>query len=665
MSCDGLFIRLLKFKGGVLILLMLVMASLVSRGQEPVVRSKEKVMINGKTYYIHVVKKGETLYSISRAYQVTQKQIEEMNPAVRDGLKTDMSLRIPVVSGAYYDPVPGEYLLHRIGVNETAYSIARKYAVTADDIIRANPGLDIHALAIGENIRIPRKTGAPPVQRVDSVSGGYLYHWTSQKETLYSLARKYSVTVDMIREANGGLPGGLKSGAVIRIPLAVTGEPVSAEQTVETVAEPPPDSPVVIRTGEQGYNLTGICDSLLHEGFSQRLNVALMLPFYLDENAKRTVVDSTQLNEKGDRIYKVINRPADWIFPRTLNYLEFYEGALLAIDSMAQRGLSVNLHVFDTRRDSLTVMKLVRNGTLEDMDLIIGPVFTSDPSTLPVVADYARMRRIPIVSPLSPNPEILRFNPYIFQVQPSRNTEIQKAAEYLSGHLDKNLILVYSDDTTNRNMVDYFRKNLRYQASDFGLPGVVSMKEVEYNQLRPLTDSTNILMQPMVTDRQNMVIILSYDEGFVSKVLANLNTMAGKYPISVFGFSNWLQFENIELDYFYTLKIQVITNHFVDYEHKETRNFLRKYRKKYYTEPAQNSAAWDGYDIFLYFLTAIQKYGRDFSYCIRYHKMPLIHMEMQFKRKYFFDGFENDSFFVVSFEPGWKMKKTSVSATRY
>ena len=64
--------------------------------QEPIERSSQTTKIGGKEYYLHHVKAGQTLYGLSKAYNVTIEEIEAFNPEVKDGLKTGHVLGIPV-----------------------------------------------------------------------------------------------------------------------------------------------------------------------------------------------------------------------------------------------------------------------------------------------------------------------------------------------------------------------------------------------------------------------------------------------------------------------------------------------------------------------------------------------------------------------------------------
>ena len=68
-----------------------------------VTKSNTIVFINGKKYYVHTVKSGDTLYSMAKAYGVSEEAIKECNPTVADGLKLDQSIKVPVADNAAAD----------------------------------------------------------------------------------------------------------------------------------------------------------------------------------------------------------------------------------------------------------------------------------------------------------------------------------------------------------------------------------------------------------------------------------------------------------------------------------------------------------------------------------------------------------------------------------
>ncbi len=136
--------------------------------QVPVERSKDKIVISGVTYYLHIVKKGETIYSISKAYGITSEELTRENPPALNGLKEGQSLRIPEKIG---DRNPfttnsfcsqaardeSRFIYHRLQPGETIYFLSKKYSVSENEIIQSNPGIDINKLPLGYEIAIPRK----------------------------------------------------------------------------------------------------------------------------------------------------------------------------------------------------------------------------------------------------------------------------------------------------------------------------------------------------------------------------------------------------------------------------------------------------------------------------------------------------------------------------
>ncbi len=117
------------------------------------------VFINGKKYYVHTVKSGETLYSIAKAYKVDEKVIKEHNPNVADGLRIDQTVKIPVPEQVRADARAErkrkrEFLSHKIKAGETLYAIARDYNISVATLREDNPSVDPRSLTIGDALWI-------------------------------------------------------------------------------------------------------------------------------------------------------------------------------------------------------------------------------------------------------------------------------------------------------------------------------------------------------------------------------------------------------------------------------------------------------------------------------------------------------------------------------
>ncbi|MEG1585517.1 MAG: LysM peptidoglycan-binding domain-containing protein, partial [Bacteroidales bacterium] len=156
----------------------------------------ETTRIDGKEFYIYQVSQAEGFYSLTRQFNVTQAEIEKYNPETKAGLKKGQRLLIPVTAS---DPVQKEtsddYFTHTILTGETLDALATMYNVSTSDIIALNPGLSGNLIP-GHSIRIPQATA---LYRQD---GLYKFHTIEPKETLFSVAKKYGVTMQSIIDSN-------------------------------------------------------------------------------------------------------------------------------------------------------------------------------------------------------------------------------------------------------------------------------------------------------------------------------------------------------------------------------------------------------------------------------------------------------------------------------
>ena len=124
-------------------------------------KSATIVYINGAKYYIHTVQAGETLYGLSKTYGVGEKVILENNPSIARGLKTAENIKIPFVADVP-EPKSDKKLrktfdFHFVSKGETLYAISRQYEIPVKTLLEDNPNLDPLHMRLGERILIRRK----------------------------------------------------------------------------------------------------------------------------------------------------------------------------------------------------------------------------------------------------------------------------------------------------------------------------------------------------------------------------------------------------------------------------------------------------------------------------------------------------------------------------
>ncbi len=627
-----------------------VMITVMSAGlfsQVRIEKSKDKVIIDGQAYYIHIVDSSQTLYSIAKAYNVSIETISRENPSAVYGLRIDQALKIPVVEEEKeikQEKDRERYNYHVLQRGESVYSLSRKYDIPEDMIIESNPGINIYDMPVGTELAIPKKQFREQPQYFQTDEPGIILHRVQEGENYSTLSRDYDVSIRDIRRVNKGLlfP---KEGEMIRIPLIEEEEGEAGIVTDTTVID---DEKLTYLFEGTETDYTAV------EDLKGKVNVTLMLPLMLEENSKRTYIDSSDYDSDGRKIYKKIERPDDWIYPRSEIFVEFYEGALLAVQSLIQKGLDVELQVFDTMRDSLRVARFMETGRLRNTDLLIGPVY---PDNMELVAPYARKYRIPVVSPLaSQNTEVLRTNPYLFKMQPSLDVIQDAMAGRISDFYDHNIIFIHADTAWSADLSRRFKDKI-YRNLRLKIPfNDISFREVFFTSRSSYGDTINSIDHAMSTEKPNLVILASDDESVMSEVIVNVHGLLRKYNIKLIGYPDIRWLDNLDPMYFYELGIMIYTPNWVDYKRDDIKKFLKRYREHFKMEPPVRSYAWQSYDMMYYFVSGLAMHGSEFMYRPSIHKPDLLQVDYSFNRTGLMNGFENNNLYLIRYTPELKVE---------
>lgn len=153
---------------------------------------------------VYVVKKGDTLYSIAMANNTTVDELKKVNNLTSNILSTGQLLKIPSAL------LPESTYIVKKG--DSLYSIANKYNTTIDELKRIN-NLTSNILSIGQVLKLPSDKVSNIEKEENTIS------YTVQKgDSLYSIARKYSTTIDKIKDLNNLTTNLLSIGQVLLIP---------------------------------------------------------------------------------------------------------------------------------------------------------------------------------------------------------------------------------------------------------------------------------------------------------------------------------------------------------------------------------------------------------------------------------------------------------------
>jgi LysM repeat protein len=638
------------------IIMLLLILNYPAYSQVVVERSKDKVIISGIPYYIHVVKKGETAYSISKAYGITVEELTKENPPAVYGVNEGQALRIPVKSVTEIvpsGPVPAKkqrdetkFIYHNLKPGETIYFLSKYYGVSENEIVQSNPGLDINKLSVGAEIAIPRREFMSDRQKFDEQEKKFIYHKVLAGESLSSIAEKYGLTVRELRRENRNLRFP-QVGDFVRIPPGNKTaenqeiEPVKTDTVVNIVEEP-----VIKMDRPVGY--TQIKD------LRGSLAVAVLLPFYLKENSERIEIDSSK-SIKGRKTYKEIKRPEEWIYPRSLDFVEMYEGILLAADTLRTLGLDINLYPFDIKSDTIEIIKLIKSGKLAGMNLIIGPVYSHN---LSIVAAYAKDLGIPVVSPVPLiNNSVLSNNPTLFTGLSSLEIAQKAISKKVSEYYDHNIVFIHTDSLGKDEDVSRFQK-LIFSELSYKLPyeDIKFKNFLFYSRSMFNNDSINRLSHALSDQSKNVIVIASEEAPVISETIMNVHGLSKKFDIKVLGYPAMRDLDNLDPKYFFDMDIMVYSPYWIDYAKSDVKQFISVFRQKFLTEPSEKSYAWQGYDLTYFFLSGMALRGKDFLVHPELHNPDLLQTEFDFTRKKIGDGFENQKLFLIRYTRDYDVK---------
>ncbi len=574
-------------------------------------------IVDGKKYYLHEVLKSQTLYSISKAYDVAIIDILDDNPIALNGIKPKMILKIRYIYKNIQPENKVNYTVHVVQPGNTLYSIAKQYNVEIIDIIELNPGAGQN-LPLGYELKIPKKevvkTDDIVMKKPEIVT---FKHLVGKKETFYSISKLYNLQINEIQAVNPNLVYP-KVGEYINIPT-------TKENKSQKIADSIKVSDSTAALSETKTDSSNIVPANTFVEPST-YNIALLMPF--DCERADSYIENGEIIEQD--VTKIIN-------PNSLASTEFLQGILIAIDSLKDIGLSAKIHIYDTKGDPEEVKRIILRQEFGEMNMVIGPPFLE---SFNLLLQYINKKEIKLVS-YQTNENSLKFHSNVSSVFPLDKTKIEYTAKYIAEkYKNKNIIIVngesndYNTQVFKSQMLNY--KNLR----------AISVKEFNYNN-----GAFNVLGGLTSNDTTIVVMFLenpAHINDMLSKLSLKSNPNRGIYPIVLFSYEGIADNENIDINSLERLNYHYFTSDYTDYSNDAVINFMEKYIKKYNCEPSKY--AFHGYDIAFYYLTMLNKYGSNYTESLPFFRKKMLQMNFEYEKIGEFDGFENKSVFIMKYK---------------
>lgn len=562
----------------------------------------------------HTIEKGQSLYSIAAMYGVTMQEVVSLNPGCDRQIVAGHTLRIPRKGGGQ-----GEATFHTIAAGETLYRLVVKYGVTAQQICAANPGLSAANFRVGQVIRIPEasegevatsaqvaahsgkdRAGGTPQNipgRVESRCREM--HTVKKKETLYSISRMYGITEQQLIAANPELKGEnkLKKGSLLCIPYA--------EQAKATTPQQAPSD-------KQLFS-----ENAKPERKYKEIRAALILPF-LD-------VPSSESSRM----------------------VEYYEGFLMAVDSLKKSGVSIDLYTYNSGGEQQSIQALLAKEEMKRMDIIFGPRHQSHIAPL---SAFCKKHDIRLVVPFSSKDGEVFNNPMIYQVNTPQSYLYSEVYDHFVRLFDQaQVIFIEAADEGQKNE---FIQGLKAELAARSIPTRSVSDEADAEQLKGLLD----------LERDNIFVPTSGSNPTLIKVLPQLVLTVRENPdasIHLFGYPEWQTYTKDHLDAFFEIDTYFYSSFYTNNLLPAAIRFTADYRSWYAKEMDDRYPKYGmlGFDTGYFFLKGLATHGSKFEQKMNGMNLIPIQTGFKFSRVNNWGGFINRKVFFVHFTKEYELVK--------
>jgi LysM repeat protein len=525
-----------------LIISMLFFSVLSFAQEQDTVLTETHEIQEVSSFVRHKVKRKETLFGIAKRYGITTDQILEHNPKlINSKLKKRMKLQIPRYRTVTVTQKSNKKL-HLVQPKETLWRIAYTYGISVEELKESNPSLG-EILSIGQKLIIP--LSSPNIVK-NTLDEDYFYYTLKPKEGYYRLYKKLGVDRKVIDSLNPNIKEmGLQVGMVIRVPKSQKSDmSVKNSLLVETIS---------------------LKDSVLSNRF---IKVALMAPFKASEVDLDSVENTNLLLQKRNL--------------HTIS-LDFYSGASLAFQELTSLGVSLEVDVYDTENNSSKVQAILNSQSLEQKDVVIGPLI---PSHVNQVSKRLHSKGVPVISPLSTKKVDLKTN--VYQSIPDEKLLRKTMLNYLDRKLEKAInpcVMIIADKENQAIKKELLKR--------FPLAEVIDPDEMGGFVKPDLTDSL------LVDVQNNWVFLETQKLNLITSITSMLNAQSSDdRDITLMTTYRGDVYDNENISYEYLGKLHFLYPSIQKpIENNPFKEFSRKYKNQYGTLP--NKVAVRAYDVTL------------------------------------------------------------------
>ena len=325
--------------------------------------------------------------------------------------------------------------------------------------------------------------------------------------------------------------------------------------------------------------------------------------------------------------------------------VEYYRGILMACDSLKAQGISTDVKAWNVPIDA-NVQQTLTDNNAKDCDIIFGPLYTKQVKSM---GDFCRRNDIKLVIPFSISGNDVATNDHIYQVYQTPQQQTDAAVNaFVERFKGAHVVIVDCNDTTSNKGI--FTSALRKKLEAVG---------IEYS-ITNLKSSEAMFAKAFIPTKQNVVVLNTGRSPELNVTFAKLNGLRATNPkvrISMFGYTEWLMYTKVYLDYYHVYDAYIPTSFYYNPLASKTANLERSYRRWFKSDMRQALPrfAITGYDQAQFFIRGLHKYGSKFVGT----KQQSTYVPLQTPLKFHYvqgGGMQNGAFLLVHYKTNHTME---------
>jgi ABC-type branched-subunit amino acid transport system substrate-binding protein len=303
--------------------------------------------------------------------------------------------------------------------------------------------------------------------------------------------------------------------------------------------------------------------------------------------------------------------------------LQYYGGIKMALSSLEQEGVRLNVNVLDTKSDTNEVYRLLRQPEIQNAHLLMGPYRRDN---IRIVAEYAKRSNKPMVSPYSAVGNLTQNNPNYIQLNPSLESHCRALLNHaLSEFRPEEIVIVTRNVVGEQSCLEFLRKAYEPKRA-MGNPAIP-----EY--FLPTEAYSGLNLRPYLQNKaQAAIIVPSWaDETYIFHLLRSVRAAkANGQKVVVYGMPQWTEFEHMEFELYEQCQVRISQVAYIDDQSPEVLAFKKEFYARYATLPKPE--AYAGYDQMIYFGRLLANFGPKVSDNLERNQGKGLHTSFQFSR---------------------------------